>query len=289
MLDTKTFDFRGGNALVEHTILKDIAYERDSGGKLPKTYPVEAYELYDSVLGIISGKKGVTVKPQKLIVPENSVKIFGRHDGASPLQNHKLNRHIGMFNLVTKEDSERSLGVAISSSERGIQIAFGTQVWACANQCIFGEKYMSTYGPNSMPYDKILEVLKEYMNRFQDIKKAEEEVIGKMLDVEINSEQVTNLVGELYIQARKKLLAGGASAMLTVTELGKITDAVIKVTEDNLLAEEGFFLNLWNFHDEVTRVLNPLHHADPTNIMIQNSNFTTFILNRFEIDTTNLN
>lgn len=291
MLDTKAFPIENGIVKQTHEILREVAYERDSKSRLPKSFPVEAYELYDDVIEIIDRKKGLKVEDKGLIIPEKSIKVIGRDKTTTPLDRHRLTSHIGTLYMKEKGDKEFSMAVAIACSERGITIAFGENVWACTNQCIFGDRILSTYGSNSVPYDKMLEVFREYMTRFDDIKQSEIETISKMKEVEINHNTMLEIVGELYYMSRSNNLAGKAGQnMLNVSEVGKLMDSLILVDgEENHMMEKDLNTNLWDFYNKGTTVLNPLHNTDPVHVLKPNSQLTSFLLNKFEIKTPSLN
>lgn len=293
MLDTKVFKIENGRAMVNHKILNEIAYEKDWNNKMSKTFPVEAYELYDEVESIVSSNKLIKLKHEDLIVPEKAIKLLGRgnQNEVHDLGMHRLTQHIGCMRLVTKEDKDMSIGVAIACNERGIRIAFGTRVWVCSNQCIFGDKQLSTFGPNGMPYDKMMEVLREYMNRFESIRDAETKIIYQMQQIELNLTEIQRLVGDLYIQSRSNLNSGKQVDNLTVTDIGKIMDQLIVLSNEremDILHPENVF-SLWDFYNTSTIVLNPLRHNDPVNTLEPNSRLMQYMMSKYGLDVPMLN
>ncbi len=292
MLDTKAFPVENGRVMQTHKILKQVAYEKDFRGKLPKSFPVEAYELYDEILDIANSKKDIKVVDKGLIIPEKSIRVTGRGESISDLDRHRLLSHIGTFYLEQKGDKSNkdvSMSIAISCSEKGIGIAFGSNVHACTNMCVFGDKVMYTYGNNSTPYDKMLEVLREYMNRFESIRAEENLVIDNMIKTRLNHDTVVNIVGDLYIQARKNNFRNQAhSQILNVSEVGKLLDGLFDKSDSSLL-DESLDVSLWDFYNMGTNVLNPLHANDPVNTLKPNSLFTNYLLDHFEIDASRLN
>lgn len=293
MLDTAVFKIDNARALVDHKVLNQIAYEKDFNNRMPKTFPVEAYELYEEVESIVSDHKSVKVKYEKLIVPEKAIKLLGRKgdDEAHSLDMHRLTQHIGCMRLVIKEDKDMSLGVAIACNERGIRIAFGTRVWVCGNQCIFGEKQMSTFGPNSMPYDKMMEVLKQYMNQFDFIRESETKLIHDMQEIQLDLPEVQRLVGDLYITSRSDLAIGRQGNNLNVTDIGKIMDQLITLSNErdmDILHPDNTF-SLWDFYNTSTIVLNPLHHNDPVNTLDPNAKLMDYMMRKYDLKLPSLN
>ena len=291
MLNEKVFQIQNGRAEIDYSVLKDVAYESDYRSRLPKSFPVEAHELYDNVLDIVSSKKGVTVKPDKIIVPERAIKLFGRYGTEiTPLGNHRLLQHVGAIKLITKEDKTNSLGVAISCSERGIQIAFGTRVWACENQCVFGEKYMSSFGPDSVPYDKMLEVLGQYMNRFEEIHEQESKVIAAMNEIDIDYKEFRTIIGDMYCHARNNL-GTSTNSMLGVNEIGKVYDGLVAhITEGQpSVMDENFKVNLWDFYNQTTEVMNPRHSNDPVGTLVSTKQTTKYLLDYYGVEDVCLN
>lgn len=293
MLDTKVFKIENARAMVDHKILNQIAYEKDWNNKMSKTFPVEAYELYDEVESIVSSNKLVKLKHEKLIVPEKAIKLLGRgnKDEIHDLGMHRLTQHIGCMRLVTKADTDMSIGVAIACNERGIRIAFGTRVWVCSNQCIFGDKQLSTFGPNGMPYDKMMEVLREYMNRFEVIREAEINIIHQMQEIQLNLPEIQRLVGDLYITSRSNLNNGRQSENLTVTDIGKVMDELIVLSNKrdmDIMHPDNVF-SLWDFYNTSTVVLNPLRHNDPVNTLEPNSKLMQYMMDKYNLDVPQLN
>jgi predicted metal-binding transcription factor (methanogenesis marker protein 9) len=292
MVDTKIFAVENGIATVPFEILNKVAYERDFKSSLPKSYPKEAGEIYHDIMDIANSKTGIKVVDKGVIVPEKFIRTVGRHEGVAPIGMHRLIGHIGTLYLQEKADKERSMSIAISCQEKGITVAFGQNVWACTNQCVFGEKVMQTFGKNSTPYDKMLEVLRQYMVRFDEIKQEEEDIIQEMNNIRIDHVEMLSLVGDLYIQSRKNNIeASHGGDIMNVSEMGKFIDTIItSPTEGEVdLMSSKFDMNLWDFYNHATKVLNPLHNNDPVNVLRPIGNLSKYLLNRFDITKPQLN
>jgi len=291
MVDQSIFAVKDGIATVDRKVLNQVAYERDYKTKLSKGYPKEAGEIYDEIIDIASIRKDTKIIEKGIIVPEKMIRTVGRHEGVAPIENHRLLGHIGTIYMEQKGDKDMSMSIAISCQEKGITIAFGQNVWACTNQCVFGEKVMYTFGKNSTPYDKILEVLREYMNRFEAIKAQEESIIKTMMEIELDSKMMQEIVGDLYINSRRNNLHGSYnSEMLNVSEMGKLIDGIMSPEHEEIdLLSDDFNMSLWDFYNHGTTVLNPLHNNDPVNVLKPNSNLSTYLVDRFGIKIPQLN
>jgi hypothetical protein len=294
MLNTDYFKVENGSATIQPELLKEIAEERDFKNKLPKGFPKESYAVYEDVMDIISKPAGLKLENKGIIVPEKSIRIFGRHDGMAPIENHRLVSHIGTIYMKGKGDKKMSMAVAIACKERGITIAFGTNVWVCTNQCIFGDRIMYTHGAGAIAYDKMMNVLSDYMTHFEEIKETEQTVIKSMMEIDLDYDGVRKIIGELYLRGRiDNLQKYQKSQMLNVSEVGKVFDHIV---ENQISDEKGlsildpdFNMNLWDFYNSITTVLNPQQNNDPVNVLEPNSRVTGWLTEFFDIKVPQLN
>lgn len=272
--------------------LKDVAHVRDFKNRMPKSFPVEAYELYDRVGNILSKVNGHSIVTEDLIVPVKSIRIVGwrEKDKEAPLVNHMLEQHVGAFKIVKKGDKEQSIGAAIACSQKGITIAYGTRVWSCANQCVFGEKIMSTFGNNSTPFERMMDTLMHWAEVHDEIRQNEFAIIGKMKDITLDYDSIRNLVGDLYIRSRQRNMEGKTYLNdMNVSEVGRLTDAVITAGNNNQndegvsLIDGGIDTNLWDFYNQITEILNPKTSYDPVSVFDTTNAVTQYIVDKYNI------
>lgn len=280
MIDTEVFKLENGVYELENSVLNELAYESDHKDKLPASFPVNTYQLYGSLHEIANKAKGVNVTFDKLFVPENAVKLIKARNmdpnTVLPLSSHHVKRHVSAIYMSAKDDEEISMAIAVSCSERGIQLAFGPRVHICRNQCIFGNKIMSTFGPSKMPYDKMLNVISDYVNNFAKVRKNELSIVERMQQQELNMPIIHNHLGEMYYESRKNMTT--ASNTINFSTISKVVDIMIdKDVESNPTT-------LWDFYNHITEALNPKSGTDGLTTLPITSNVTNYLLKLHNIE-----
>lgn len=175
-------------------------------GRLPQNQPVKHYEFIHNIQDILS--KNYMIEQEPIFVTNAAAKripILDPEKVGTPAS-WLFQRLVTRINIQGDQfsDAESNANIAIGFTDKGIQVAFGQNVRICSNQCIFGGRYMSTYGPQRMPFEKMLEVIKEYSHTLPEIREHDLQMLRAMKAVQVNDVQVKELIGDLHLRAVKQ-------------------------------------------------------------------------------------
>ena len=113
----------------------------------------------------------------------------------------RLVTRVGIQSSVQSGDDKLNPAFAISYHDRGIEVAFGTNVWACANMNIFGSKRYATYGTGKVDFQAMKELIKVAMSEWQGNFEQDVQTIQELKSVELPYEKELEYMGELYRSA----------------------------------------------------------------------------------------
>jgi hypothetical protein len=118
--------------------------------------------------------------------------------GQGSLKSHLLRRLIGLFLITQSATDKYSHGLVVSFHQDGIQAAYGPNINACANMAILNaEMQMQTYGGKRVTVPKMLEVIGEWLTKFEEHRERDIKILEKMHDIQLTYRDVAELVGHL--------------------------------------------------------------------------------------------
>lgn len=224
-------------AAINLDTLRNSATHLLVGGSMPSTRPVQHYDfltwihqLYEDTLGKemlmspihISGRhsKRIRTSPSEIINPKDPC----------PIERLNINR------LVTSIfDNDKTIvggeefvpSIAVSYTEKGIEVAMGTKAWACANMNIFGAKRWATYGSNKVSFEDLKTLIKanlqESTNSFEQDLHTIEKLQQKTCFIDMQRQHTAELF-EIAVDNnyRKK-----KDAVLNITQTVKLTEEIL--------------------------------------------------------------
>jgi len=285
-MDFLAFDAENKSATIELVDLDRTIKFEDAGGKLPASAPVHHADLIKHVMEL-SHKHLTTYSPQvsPIVIKQNNCKriLYTGPADQCPIEKFVIERlvvKIGFKGTKAFEgikDSEGSMAVGISYTEKGIQMAFGHNVKICQNLNVFGPNVFSTYGSgdNRVPYEKGIQMLERWLLGFDEIAEFNRRCITTLQERVITEDERLRIFGKIYEMAILK--NAGHNEI----------DNPLNVTECNRMVSAGFAsivenkqITAWDLTNWATSVLKP-ESSDMLNLLTKNNRLNNFLLEEF--------
>lgn len=174
-------------------------------GRLPATQPVKHYDFIRNIQDIVS--KDYLIEQEPIWITNASAKRIPilDPDKIGVPQSWLFQRLVTRINIQGDvfSDGETNSNIAIGFTDQGIQVAFGQNVRICTNQCIFGGRYLSTYGSHKMPFEKMLDVIREYTHNIPSIREEDLRILRSFKETPVSLYQIREIVGDAHLRAVK--------------------------------------------------------------------------------------
>jgi len=270
-------EFKDGVGIVDLPTLERTARYEGIRGNLPKTRPIEHHQLIRNVLDNIKSNisHGVVTDPIYASERQAMRVMWNGEKEECPVENYLIQR------LVTKimiGDTEKGLNsaVAISYTEKGIQIAFGTNVHSCTNLMIWGQNLMSTFGHNKVNYDAMMDAFDDWMKRFEEKRAFSLDVIAQLKKRKVKEPELFEMLGKLIYEAERSNYSGGNGSSLNVSQTLRLIDNYEKEREEKKV------VTAWDICNWGTNGLKPEQDAkDLTQIYDTTHKFSNTIAGHF--------
>lgn len=132
-------------------------------------------------------------QPGVVLLPE-----VEKRYGYKAVEAHVLRRVYANIRILDYDTDEFTSNLAVAFHQDGIQVAYGTMVKVCHNQCILGaDRMVSNYGRNKRDMNQISEEVERWMAESGKIIGEEQEYIRRMRKTVMRPEQVLQIIGEL--------------------------------------------------------------------------------------------
>ena len=132
-------------------------------------------------------------QPGVVLLPE-----VEKRYGYKAVEAHVLRRVYANIRILDYDTDEFTSNLAVAFHQDGIQVAYGTMVKVCHNQCILGaDRMVSNYGRNKRDMNQISEEVERWMAESGKIIGEEQEYIRRMRETVMRPEQVLQIIGEL--------------------------------------------------------------------------------------------
>lgn len=251
------------NGIAHHQLIDKIAEIVETGNL---KYVVDVIYAADNKNKVLPG---VTVLP-----------IAQEKYGMNSLESHILRRVAGKIIIKDKEDEDSVGSIAVSFHQQGIQVAFGQNVKVCSNMCIFGENIIYSYGSNSMPLEKMFNVIRDWTTNYNNMREFDVNLMNKMKTILIDPiKELPEFIGNLQIEAvNSAYRKSNVVPPLNISQISTFTkNAMDKVEELN-----GTMTSLWQLYNMATELHKP-GVTDFPNILPANRNFGNFIIRHFNL------
>jgi len=235
-------------------------------------------------------KIGLTAKIEPIYAAQNKAKLFQgvsvlpeleEIHGKNSVKAHILRRVLTRVVIYDMEDEISNTSIAISYHQNGIEVALGPNIKVCSNQCILGSgRYLKTYGNDKMPgYEKMLEVLEDWLYQFKEKRQEDQEILKKLMDYPVNYSDMSKIIGELSL-----MRVGRDDLKMTVDyplqqgQINRVSKAYLLDVKDRRENNKEEDITLYDVYNYGTAELKPEQMEIP-NVLMQNAAFGNYVIN----------
>ena len=180
-----------------------------------------------------------------------------------------LRRVYANIRILDHDTEEFTSNLAVAFHQDGIQVAYGTMVKICHNQCILGaDRIIANYGRNKRDMNEIYNEVDGWMANSGKIITEEQERIRKMRSTIMNPEQVLQIIGEL---TAIRVAHDSSNPTIRIRETYPLNQTQInQFTEDLLVKQkEQRCVTLWDIYNTATELYKADRMEIP-NVLPQN-------------------
>ena len=188
--------------------------------------------------------------------------------GERAIQAHTLRRVYANIRLKDFDTNEVTSNIAVSYTQRGIQVGFGRMVKVCHNMNIMGQgQFVTDYSVNGFRYARgemnktdlngIFAKIGTWLGDARHILLQDDEEIERMKNAILTAEQLYTILGLLqtirvaHDTDIKKIKCGIGTYPLNQTQLNKFTENLLVKQADNGR------ISAWDFYNSATELYKP--------------------------------
>ena len=194
--------------------------------------------------------------------------------GDRAVEAHTLRRVYANIRLKNFDTDELTTNLAVSYTQKGIQVGFGRNVKICHNQTMLGSgRFASDYSARKdIPKQNlqgILNTIGGWLTDAEHLVISDDEIIEKMKDTILTAEQLFTILGMLMTirvqneTSIKSIRTNSGALPLNQAQLGKFTESLLVKQK-----EEGR-ITAWSFYNCATDLYKP-QTAETNLILPQN-------------------
>lgn len=252
----------------------------DVEDSLPPSRPVEHYQFISSLMDNIS-IHGYEPKLENIYIKNAHVKkrMWKNKEVECPPENYFIERLVGKINIIRNEEANKEFGssLAFSFSERGIELAWGLNVWNCTNFNIFGARRVATYGNNKMTYYNMLELVEKWAIESPDIFDKNERIAMRLKEAPCSNGDANIMFGDLLQSAVRQNLNSKNKAPLNITQLS----ATVRNFQKNSGNATEF--TGWDFVNAGTQALH-IYRNDFMSVLESTEAFNSFVVDKYGLN-----
>jgi len=231
--------------------LKMTLTEEDLSGRKSKI--ITHYDLIPKLENMLL-EKGYTLGKNEIIVAKKGLRRLPKLDPTDEyvLDSILVKNLVSSFNISSLENEEMNMRIGLSYNDRGVALAFGTNIKVCSNMTIIGAKNMIySYGPNKVPFDKFMELAQKNINELDETFKFYNETIMSLKGKLATKDDLFNIIGKLeHLAVQNAYVDTKIAAPLNIGETSSFTKELIKA---NAFGNE--INTLWDVFNVGTAVL----------------------------------
>jgi len=246
-----------------NNLAKTVRVEGKSGRTL-QTRPVQSWSLIASIIAMLS-EHGINYKENSIYISKKNSfprindedKSLGYNREVCPINKWEFDKVIGSITLPNLGDDLVSSKIAFSFYDKGISVAFGTNVHVCSNFSILGnENIIRTFTQNGVPghsWESIESILDKWLRNIDQKMNIEMTIMQRMIDRQISDESVIDhVIGDLYKKAIKQAYFKGNDAPFDTHGMSYFVQEVIKQNKEK--ETPG---NVWDLYNWGTAIMKP--------------------------------
>lgn len=278
-------NFVNGVQTLELEQLKKTVTTVDIGGHMPSTRPVNHFDMIEQVMNIFD-KTPFGAKIDKITAVSGTKEKYAKRipklqaiHGDYNVEAVMLDRLVVSILFDNLKGKTTGSAIALSYTDKGIQVSYGQNVWACDNMCIFGQNMLTTFGNNKTSYENILQIMNGWAGKLQAKHDFDINILSQMRETEVSPEAVINMIGKLSINANAFNIGKDVFAPLNVSQVNELARSAYKeVFESDRIAPANVF-ELYNLG---TEMLKP-DRVDTPVLLTSVRDFGQFIMDEFKI------
>ena len=267
--------------------LKRTVNARDIGTQ-SRTRPVAHFQFIEDIMKILTDAGQMPQLDHIYCAKSSGTKIIPRIEESMQMEKVLeawiLDKVTGKIMIPALSDEMVQCCIAFSYHDKGLDLAFGTDVRDCTNMCIYGSNILHTYGSKKdVNYERMMQVLKEWSTRLPEMHRNDMEIIGKMMKVNVTGWEMVRFLGKLMVLAVESNMGMKVVAPLNVTQVGEVTRGVI--TKKGEKFYEGPDCTLWEFYNFMTFVMKG-DKADITTLLTDIASLGNMMCKEYKIVST---
>jgi hypothetical protein len=281
------FDKRPTAAINIETLSKSATHLTVSGN-LPATRPVHHYQFLTWMQQEMEDRLGDEV----IIEPIN---ISSRHanririspdeviDRTLPCPIERLNIQRLVTRIILPKQIEMggdkfNPSFAISYTDKGIEISYGTNVFACANMNIFGSSRWSTYGSARLNFEDFKTLIKAKMDTWHDAFDVNLHLIEQLQNKPMTLVRQRQEVSKIFESAVTANLAKKKDNILNITQTVKLQEEILA----KRIGLQSDSMTWWDFTQAGTEHLKS-DRQDMVSLFPTIQNFNNHVINEADL------
>jgi hypothetical protein len=274
-------------AAINLETLRNTIASLNVGGTLPKNRPVAHHDFitwisqeFEDALQVdaiiepihISARHSQRIKvdPNEFINPKDPMPINRLHV-------QRLVTKIYSPIVVNVGQEKICPSIAISYNEKGIEIAYGANVWACANMNIFGKSRWSTYGRDGINYESMKTLIQAQLNDWERAFERDLNIIERLQRKACDLDKQRLEVAKLFEVAVRANTLKRKETILNTTQCIQLQAELLKRRDDEQAN------TWWDFTQAGTENLKPTN-ADMISLHPTIELFNDWVCKSAEID-----
>ena len=194
-----------------------------------------------------------------------------------PVENFLIQRLVTQINLIHPDDKGQNIAIGIGYNERGISVTFGTDIWVCSNQSIFGDNLIRTYGRDKTSFPDLLLNVEQWLSNYHKLRTDNYQIIQRMNETTVTSREIQNVIGELFYLAVSENLGEKVTAPLNQTQVADLVRASYLRTYQ---LPENQNPTVWDINQWGTHYLKP-ERTDLLSLQETNHRFNNYLLDNY--------
>jgi len=254
-------------------------------GKVSKTRPVSHFTLIDDIMKILTDAGHEPVLDHIYCAKSSGTKIVPKVEEQFKLERiidaWIIDKVTGKIMIPRLSNAEVQCCIAFAYHDKGIDVAFGTDVRDCANMCIYGSNIMHTYGSKKdVNYERMLSVLTEWSHNFESMFNRNLMIADRMSKINVSGFEMLRFLGKLSVLAVSANLGLKVVAPLNVTQVGEVTKGIILKKGEKFY--EGPDCTLWDFYNFMTYVMKA-DKADITTLLTDIASLGNMMISEYKV------
>jgi hypothetical protein len=268
--------------------LSNSATHMTVSGNLPPSRPIHHYQFlewmqqeFEDSFGeevildpiYISARHAARIKfsPEEIINPKEPCPIERLN-----IQRLVTRMRVEQFTTIGGDKFNPAFG--ISYTDKGIEVVFGTNVWACQNMNIFGTDRWSTYGSNKLHFEDFKTLVKDKLRTWGDSYERNLDTILKLQSTDMPLDVQRKQVAMLFESAVQNNYAKKKDYILNITQTVKLQEEIL-AKRIGLQTEQ---LSWWDFTQAGTENLKP-DRQDMVSLYPTVQNFNNYVIEQCEL------